>query len=89
MEFIGNKKSNRIYGINRIISSYKSCLDVIYPRDTWSHRLDICRATNRPFLQTAVHDGRLLALVVRDLARKLGGKLNGRSFIFDINGETG
>lgn len=64
-------------------------LDVIYPRDTWSHRLDICRATNRPFQQTAVHDGHLLALVVRDLAQKLAGKLNGRSFILDLDGEAG
>lgn len=50
--------------------------DVIFPRDTWSHRMDICRATGRPFIQDPNHDGRLLTLVMYDIARKLKDKLN-------------
>ncbi|GAB4463417.1 MAG: hypothetical protein Kow0070_23880 [Anaerolineales bacterium] len=44
---------------------------VTHSRDTWMHRLDICRAANRPFEQTREHDGRIVALVVRDVAKKL------------------
>ncbi|MCA9971653.1 MAG: maleylpyruvate isomerase family mycothiol-dependent enzyme [Anaerolineales bacterium] len=63
--------------------------DLIYPRDTWAHRLDICRAAQRPFHQTPEHDGRLLALVLRDLARKLDGRLRGQSVIFHLTGPAG
>ena len=45
--------------------------DLIYTRDMWMHRLDICRATGREMIQTSHHDGRITALVVRDLVRKL------------------
>ncbi len=45
--------------------------DLIYTRDMWRHRLDICQATGREMEVTAGHDARVTALVVRDLARKL------------------
>ena len=45
--------------------------DTIYTRDMWMHRLDLCRATGREMVQTPAHDGRIVALVVRDLARTL------------------
>ncbi|NIR61145.1 MAG: maleylpyruvate isomerase family mycothiol-dependent enzyme, partial [Gammaproteobacteria bacterium] len=37
-------------------------LDEVYTRDLWMHRDDICRATGKPFKQTAAHDGRIVAL---------------------------
>ncbi len=46
-------------------------MNTIYPRDQWMHRADICRATGRRMRLTADHDARIVALVVRDLARKL------------------
>ncbi len=46
-------------------------LDTIYPRDQWMHRADICRATGKTMRLTAEHDGRMVALVLRDLALAL------------------
>jgi uncharacterized protein (TIGR03083 family) len=44
-------------------------LDTIYTRDTWMHRVDLCRATGREMVLTADHDGRLVADVVDEWAR--------------------
>lgn len=63
--------------------------DLIYTRDTWMHRADICRATGCPFTQTLEHDGRMVALVLRDLAHKLTKQLRGQSVIFDLTGLAG
>ncbi len=53
-------------------------MDVIYPRDEWMHRYDICAATGREMATTPEHDGRMTALVVRDIAQKLRSRqLNG------------
>lgn len=62
---------------------------VIHSRDTWMHRLDICRATGRPFEQTAEHDGRIAGLVMRDVGIQLSGKLGGRGLLFDLSGLAG
>jgi uncharacterized protein (TIGR03083 family) len=62
---------------------------VIHSRDTWMHRLDICRATDRPFEQTREHDGRINALVVRDLARTLRGQLGPRAIALELTGSAG
>jgi uncharacterized protein (TIGR03083 family) len=43
-------------------------LDVIYNRDLWMHRIDLARATGRPFI-LGDHDRQIVAQVVRDLAR--------------------
>lgn len=43
-------------------------LDVILTRDLWMHRLDLARATARPFA-LGDHDRLIVAQVVRDLAR--------------------
>ena len=43
-------------------------LDVIYNRDLWLHRVDLARATGRPFVM-GDHDREIVAQVVRDLAR--------------------
>ena len=63
--------------------------DLIYTRDMWMHRLDLCRATGREMVQTAQHDGRITALVVRDLARKLTPKLAGQAVVFELTGLVG
>ncbi|MBN2469270.1 MAG: maleylpyruvate isomerase family mycothiol-dependent enzyme [Anaerolineae bacterium] len=46
-------------------------MNIIYTRDQWMHRADICRATGKRMHLTVDHDARIVALVVRDLARKL------------------
>lgn len=69
--------------------SMRHLMWVIHSRDTWMHRLDICRATGRPFEQTAEHDGRIAALVMRDVEAQLGGKLGGRGLLFDLSGVAG
>ena len=43
-------------------------LDVIYNRDLWMHRVDLARATGRPFV-LGDHDREIVAQVVRDLGR--------------------
>jgi len=62
---------------------------VIHSRDTWMHRLDICRATDRPFEQTREHDGRIVELVVLDTSKKLIKKLNGQSITLSLTGIAG
>ncbi len=52
--------------------SLKHLMWVIHSRDTWMHRLDVCRATGREFVQSAEHDGRIVALVMRDVAAAWG-----------------
>lgn len=64
-------------------------IDNIYTRDMWMHRLDICHATGREMVQTADHDGRITALVVRDLDKHLSAKLNGRGLIYHLTGKAG
>ena len=63
--------------------------DLIYTRDMWMHRLDICRATNRKMSMTAEHDGRIIALVVRDLAKKLLPHLRKASVVYTLTGPGG
>ncbi len=63
--------------------------DLIYTRDMWMHRLDICRATGREIVQTPQHDGRITTLVVRDLARKLTAKLAGQAVVYELTGISG
>jgi uncharacterized protein (TIGR03083 family) len=63
--------------------------DLIYTRDTWMHRADICRATGKPFVQNPEHDGRMVALVLHDLAKILDSHLRGQSVVFDLSGLAG
>ncbi|HZV26578.1 MAG TPA: maleylpyruvate isomerase family mycothiol-dependent enzyme [Acidothermaceae bacterium] len=46
--------------------------DTILTRDTWMHRIDITRATNRPMQLSASHDGKLTADVVKEWAARHG-----------------
>lgn len=41
--------------------------DLVFTRDVWMHRLDICRATGRSF-DVDEHDGAIAAQAVRDVA---------------------
>lgn len=59
-------------------------LDVIYTRDTWMHRLDISRATEREMVLTPGHDGRIVADVVAEWARR-----HGKPFTLTLNGPAG
>jgi uncharacterized protein (TIGR03083 family) len=43
-------------------------MDIVYTRDVWMHRIDICRATGRQPALTAGHDGRLIADMIADWA---------------------
>lgn len=63
--------------------------DTIFPRDMWMHRHDVCTATGREFIQTPEHDGRVVALVVRDLARNLKPVLDGESVVYTLTGVSG
>ena len=58
--------------------------DSIFSRDVWMHRLDTCRATSTPMQLDDVHDGRLVALLVREWAGR-----HGRSFTLHLTGIAG
>ncbi|MGD9527781.1 maleylpyruvate isomerase family mycothiol-dependent enzyme [Pseudonocardia sp.] len=58
--------------------------DVILTRDTWMHRVDIARATGRPHELTAEHDGRIVADVVVEWARR-----HGEPFALRLTGPAG
>ncbi|MEO6062181.1 MAG: maleylpyruvate isomerase family mycothiol-dependent enzyme [Thermoflexales bacterium] len=62
---------------------------VTHSRDTWMHRMDISRATNRPFAQTRDHDGRIVELVIRDVAKKLKRKIGARAIGITLTGIAG
>jgi uncharacterized protein (TIGR03083 family) len=59
-------------------------LDTIYTRDTWMHRIDVSRATRRPVELTAEHDGRIVADVVAEWARR-----HGKPFTLTLEGAAG
>jgi len=59
-------------------------LDVILTRDTWMHRVDIASASQRPLELTAAHDGRIVADVVAEWARR-----HGRPFRLHLTGPAG
>lgn len=59
-------------------------LDVIYTRDTWMHRVDIAQVTGHDLVLTPEHDGRLIADVVAEWARR-----HGRPFQLILRGPAG
>lgn len=69
--------------------SVKHLMLVVHSRDTWMHRLDICRATGRRFDQTADHDGRINELVVLDLAKTLAKTLGNHAVVLELDGIAG
>lgn len=64
-------------------------VDVILPRDMWMHRMEIALATEREIVRTAEHEGRLTALVMRDLARRLTPALETASIVYHLTGADG
>jgi uncharacterized protein (TIGR03083 family) len=59
-------------------------MDVIYTRDTWMHRGDISRANGRDVALTTEHDGRIVADVVAEWARR-----HGQPFTLTLTGAAG
>jgi uncharacterized protein (TIGR03083 family) len=62
--------------------------DLIYTRDMWMHRLDLSRATQREMVMTPEHDGRIVSLVIRDVAKKLAAKLRTTSIVYHLSGKV-
>jgi uncharacterized protein (TIGR03083 family) len=58
--------------------------DVVLTRDTWMHRVDVCRATGRSVHLTAEHDGVLIADVVAEWAQR-----HGRPYRLRLTGPAG
>ena len=56
----------------------------IYLRDLWMHRIDATRATARPLELTAEHDGRIVADVVAEWARR-----HDQPFVLELEGPAG
>jgi uncharacterized protein (TIGR03083 family) len=69
--------------------SIRHLMWVIHSRDTWMHRLDICRATGHDFEQTSEHDGRIAELVMLDVANVLARKFEGPALMFELTGTAG
>jgi uncharacterized protein (TIGR03083 family) len=59
-------------------------IDTIYLRDLWMHRVDAARATGHDLVLTADHDGRIIADVVAEWARR-----HGRPFALRLSGPAG
>jgi hypothetical protein len=70
-------------------ASFEYLMDTIYPRDQWMHRYDICAATGKQMITTPEHDGRIIALVLRDIAKKLRKQLANRSIVLRLLGNAG
>ena len=56
----------------------------IYTRDTWMHRVDLCRATGKELVLTADHDGVIVADVVEEW-----GRTHGQPFTLVLTGPAG
>ncbi|MBN2503497.1 MAG: maleylpyruvate isomerase family mycothiol-dependent enzyme [Anaerolineales bacterium] len=69
--------------------SIRHLMWVIHSRDTWMHRLDICRVTGHDFEQTSEQDGRIAELVMLDVANVLARNFNGPAVVFELTGVAG
>jgi len=59
-------------------------IDVIYLRDLWMHRVDTAEATGAELVLTPDHDGRIVADVVAEWARR-----HGEPFELELTGAAG
>ena len=59
-------------------------IDTIYLRDLWMHRVDASRATGRDLVLTPEHDGRIIADVAAEWARR-----HGRPVTLELTGPVG
>jgi uncharacterized protein (TIGR03083 family) len=64
--------------------TYGYLMDTILTRDTWMHRVDLCRATRQPMVLTPEHDGVLLADIVAEWADR-----HGRPYRLTLTGAAG
>jgi uncharacterized protein (TIGR03083 family) len=64
--------------------TYGFLVDVILNRDNWMHRIDLTRATGKPLVLSAEHDGRIVADVVAEWARA-----HGQPFELSLTGPAG
>ena len=62
---------------------------VTHSRGTWMRRLVICRVAKHPFEQTREHNGRIVDLLVRDVAAKLRKRLHGQAITLTLTGIAG
>lgn len=58
--------------------------DVIYTRDAWMHRMDICRAVGVEPVLTAEHDGVMVARIVQEWADR-----HGEAYELELTGAAG
>lgn len=70
------------YGVERM--RLRDLLDTVYLRDAWMHRVDIACATGAPLELTTGHDGRIVADVVGEWARR-----HGNPYRLDLDGPAG
>jgi uncharacterized protein (TIGR03083 family) len=59
-------------------------IDTIYLRDLWMHRVDMSHALEQPLELSANHDGRIVADVVAEWARR-----HGKPFVLELTGPAG
>lgn len=59
-------------------------IDTIYLRDLWMHRVDAAVAVGQPLELAAEHDGRIVADVVSEWARR-----HGQPFVLELAGQIG
>ena len=59
-------------------------MDVVFTRDTWMHRIDICRAVGLDPVLTPEHDGRLIEDMVAEWAH-----VHGLAFTLHLEGAAG
>jgi len=59
-------------------------IDIIYLRDAWMHRVDTARVTGSDLVLTPEHDGRIVADVVAEWARR-----HGQPFTLELTGPAG
>lgn len=59
-------------------------IDILYLRDAWMHRVDAAQAVGSELVLTAEHDGRIVADIVADWARR-----HGKPFALELTGTAG
>ena len=59
-------------------------IDIIYLRDLWMHRIDVAHALGRSVDLSADHDGRIVADIVAEWARR-----HAKPFVLELTGPAG
>jgi uncharacterized protein (TIGR03083 family) len=82
--FVRNHASLKVDGPVHERWKFGYLIDLIYLRDMWMHRVDACRATGRALELTADNDGRIVADVVAEWARR-----HQQPFFLELTGVAG